>query len=113
MPSRPVASALGAGAHEPVHRHESNAHGVDDRVLRVAVLEVDLASHRRDTNAVPVTAYPGNNAFEVMLGCRKRAESQRVEQRNRARSHRDDVSDDASNAGGSALVRLDRGRVVM
>ena len=42
-----------------------------------------------------------------------RAEAEAVEQRDRPRAHRDDVAEDAADAGGGALERLDGGRVVV
>ena len=41
------------------------------------------------------------------------AEPQRVHQRDRPRAHREDVADDAADAGRGALVRLDEGRMVV
>ena len=43
----------------------------------------------------------------------ERPEAQRVEQRDRPRAHREDVADDAADAGGRALVGLDERRVVV
>ena len=43
----------------------------------------------------------------------ERTEAQRVHHRDRARAHRQDVADDAADAGRGALVRLDVGRVVV
>ena len=48
-----------------------------------------------------------------VAGCVERAEAQRVQQRDRPRAHREDVAEDAADAGGGALKRLDeRGMVV-
>ena len=41
------------------------------------------------------------------------AEAQRVQQRDRPRAHREDVADDAADAGRRALVRLDERRMVV
>jgi hypothetical protein len=41
------------------------------------------------------------------------AEAEPVEERNRTRAHRDDVAQDAADAGCSTLERLDRGGVVV
>ena len=43
----------------------------------------------------------------------ERAEAQRVQQRDRPRAHREDVADDAADAGGRALIRLDERRMVV
>ena len=47
------------------------------------------------------------------MGLVERAESQRIEQRNRTRAHREDVTEDAADTGRRALVRLDRAGVVV
>src|SRR5437667_512476 len=110
---QPVARAFGTRPHELVGADESDAHRVDDRVVRVAVLEVDLASDRRDADAVAVGADARDHALEVAARLRQRPEPQRVEEGDGTRAHGDDVTDDPADAGGSALVRLDRGRVVV
>ena len=48
-----------------------------------------------------------------MRGVVERAEAQRIHQRDRAGAHREDVADDAADAGRRTLVRLDRRRVVV
>ena len=53
------------------------------------------------------------SAIQRLRGVVERAEAQRVHQRDRARAHREDVADDAADAGRRALVGLDRGRVVV
>ena len=77
--------------------------------------EADLAAHGRHADAVAVAADAGDHALEQpavpLVG--ERPEHQRVEQRDRARAHRDDVADDAADPGGGALVRLDRARMRM
>jgi hypothetical protein len=46
-------------------------------------------------------------------GCVEIAEAQRVQQRDRPRAHREDVADDAADAGRRALIGLDERRVVV
>ena len=48
-----------------------------------------------------------------MRGVVERTEAQRVHERDRAGTHREDVADDPADAGRRTLVRLDRGRVVV
>ena len=48
-----------------------------------------------------------------MRGVVERAEPERVHERDGPGPHREDVADDPADAGGRALVRLDRGRVVV
>ena len=82
---------------------------------RVALVERDLAADRRDADAVAVAADAGDDAGEDAARLRgvERAEAQRVEQRNRPRAHREDVADDAADAGRRALIRLDERRMVV
>src|SRR5256886_9799806 len=110
---QPVARAFGARAHELVGANEPDAHRVDERVVRAAVLEVDLAAARRDADEVAVGADARDHALEVAARLRQRPEPQRVEESDGTRAHGDDVTDDPADAGGSALVRLDRGRMVV
>ena len=82
---------------------------------RVHLVEDDLAADGRNADAVAVAADAGDDAFENATRQRRveRSESQRVQQRDRPRAHREDVADDAADAGRGALVRLDERRVVV
>ena len=111
--NKAVARTLGASAHELVRAHQADAHRVHQRVVRVALLEVDLAADSWNSNAVAVTADTGDHSFEAAAGGGQRAEAQRVQERDRARAHRDHVADDAADAGGRPLVGLYRGGVVV
>ena len=68
-----------------------------------------------NADAVAVAADAGDHAFEDPARQRRveRSEAQRVQQRDRPRAHREDVADDAADAGGRALVGLDERRVVV
>ena len=94
---------------------DAEAEHVHERVAAVRVVEHDLAADRRDADRVAVAGDAGHDTFEEVAGARvvEDAEAQRVHQRDRPRAHREDVADDAADAGGRALVRLDRGRVVV
>ena len=94
---------------------EADAHGVDEGVFAVGVVEEDLAAHVGDAEAVAVTADTGDDALEqaAVLGLVGRAEAQRVQQRDGPRAHGEDVADDAADAGGRALIGLDGGGVVV
>jgi hypothetical protein len=81
----------------------------------VGGLELDLAADVRDADAVAVVAHALDDACEqvpLALGA-ELAEAERVEDRDRARPHGEDVAQDAADAGGRALERLDRRRVVV
>ena len=87
-----------------------DAHGVDQAVVRVGVVEHGLAADRRHADAVPVVADPGHGALEHPA---RLAEAEPVEQGDRPRAHRDDVAQDPADSGRRALERLDRGRMVV
>ena len=100
---------------EAVGVEQADAHGVDQRVLRVAVGEDDLAADVGDAQAVAVAGDAAHDALEQVpvpwLG--QRAEAQRVHQRDGTGAHGEDVPDDAADASGRALVGLDGRRVVV
>ena len=82
----------------------------------VACVEIDLAADRRHADAVAVAADAGDHAGEQDSACadgRAAAEAQRIERRDRARAHGEDVAQDAADAGGRALIGLDERRVVV
>ena len=81
-----------------------DAHRVHERVRRVGLVEDRLTAHVRHADAVAVVTDAGNGAPEMPVGL---AEAQAVEQRNRARPHRDDVAEDPADTGRRALKRLD------
>ena len=113
MPSRPVkraveddrvADALGLRAQHALGRQQADAHRVDERIRVVGGVEGAFAADVGDADAVAVVADAGDGAAEAPVG---RAEAEPVEQRDRPRSHRDDVAQDAADPGGGALERLD------
>ena len=126
IPSRPVSAPSststlpgpGRGAaDQPLVRRQPEAHRVDQAVLLVAVLEVDLAADRRHADRVAVVADPGDGAARAgsasAPSVRRLAEAQRVEHRDRPGADREHVAQDPADAGGRALERLDRARVVV
>ena len=96
-------------------RGEADAHGVDEDVVVVALVEVGLAADRRHADAIAVAADAGDDAVDEVarLGVVGSAEAQRVEVGDRARAHGEHVAHDAADAGGRALVGLDVARVVV
>ena len=94
---------------------DAEAEHVDERIAGVRRLERDLAADGRDADAVAVVGDAGDHAFEqaARSGRVERSEAQRVQQRDRPRAHREDVADDAADAGRRALIRLDERRVVV
>ena len=111
-----VADARGRGADQVVLLDQPEAHRVDEAVLLVAVLEVDLAADGGDADRVAVVADARDRLLEQVArarAARDLAEAQRVEDRDRPRADREDVAQDATDAGRRALERLDRARVVV
>ena len=96
-------------------RRDAHAHRVDEAVLLVGRLEVDLAADGRHADRVAVVADALHGAVEQVARARgvELAEAQRVEHRDRPRADGEDVAQDAADAGGRALERLDRARVVV
>ena len=95
--------------------HHADAERVDQRVALVGRVEDDLAADVGQAEAVAVAADARDDARQHApgVGGVGRAEPQRVHDGDRPRAHREDVADDAADAGGRALVRLDVGRVVV
>ena len=83
---------------------EAHAHRVDEAISGVGRVEDGLAADVRDADAVPVVADPRDCALEHPA---RLAEAEAVEQRYRARAHRDDVAQDPADPGCGALERLD------
>ena len=111
-----VADARGRRADQVLLLDQPQAHRVDEAVLLVGVLEVDLAPHRGDPDRVAVVADARDRLLEQVARAGAPldlAEAQRVEDRDRPRADREDVAQDAADAGGGALERLDRARVVV
>lgn len=105
----------GLGQVDVLVLHHADAAGVDERVALVAGVEDDLAADVRQAEAVPVAADARDDARQDPpgVGVVGRTEAQRVDDRDRAGTHGEDVADDAADAGGRALVGLDvRGVVV-
>src|SRR5262249_56666899 len=84
-------------------------------VARVLGRERDLAADRRAAEAVAVPADARDDAGHELarLGLVELAEAERVEDRDRPRSHREDVAQDAAHAGRGALERLDERGVIV
>ncbi len=95
--------------------HDAHAERVDQRVALVAGVEDDLAADVGQAEAVAVAADARDDAGQHApgVGVVGSTEAQRVHHRDRAGAHREDVADDAADAGGRALVGLDVRRVVV
>ena len=84
--------------------------------VAVGGVEDRLAADVRDADAVAVAADAAHDRRRTARAARSSSSGpkpQRVDQRDRPRAHREDVAQDPADAGGRALVRLDRRRVVV
>src|SRR6202000_2080847 len=88
---------------------------VDEDVAVIAGVEAHLAAHRRHAERIAIAADAGDDAADQMSRLRMlpRAKGKRIEAGDRARAHREDVAQDAADAGGRALIGLDIARVVV
>ena len=113
----PEATPLG----EPLGLRHPQAEHVHQGIAGVSRLERDLAPHRGDADAVAVPRDARDHPVDEAHGVRRGpallvlegAEPQRVEEGDGPRPHRENVADDAADAGRRPLVGLDeRGMVV-
>ena len=110
-----VSRAGGLRAEDPVLPHDADRHDVHEDVLVVGRVEKRHPADRRHADAVAVPPDAAHDAVHEVAHARSRGipEEERVEDRERARAHREDVAQDPADARGRALVGLDEGRVVV
>ncbi len=110
-----VANSRGSRPHQIIPARDADAHRVQQWIAGVCRVEEDVTGDGWDAETVPVAADPANDAGEeeAVARLRERPEPERIEDRDRARAHGEDVPDDPADAGGGTLERLDRARVVM
>ena len=94
---------------------EADRHRVDEDVAVIAGVETHLPADRRHAERIAVAADTGDHARHQMARLRmfRRAKGERVEARDRPRAHREHVAQNAADAGGRALIRLDVARMVV
>ena len=97
------------------HLDDSGRKRIHERILLVAVVKVDFATNRRNSEAVAVVANSLDHAVDQPLGAVgvRITEAQRVQLRNRTGAHRENVAVDSAHASRGALVRLHGRRVVV
>jgi hypothetical protein len=95
---------------QPARIEQPDAHGVDEAVAGVRIVEDRRTADVRHADRVAVGADAGDRPLERMIGS---GEPQPVEQRDRPRAHRDDVAQDPADPRCRALIGLDRRRVVV
>ena len=105
----------GFRAEDPVLPHEADRHHVHEDVLVVGRVEERHPADRRHADAVAVAPDAAHDAVHEVAHARSRGipEKERVEDRERARAHREDVAQDPAHARGRALIGLDERRVVV
>ena len=115
-----ISHALGGSACDLLMLEDAEAEDIDERITRVAVVEIDLAADGRDANAIAVVGDAIYHAGEEtavgggLLGVAANiAEAEGIHREHRAGAHGEDIADDAANAGGCALEWLDGARVVV
>ena len=110
-----ISDALRAREVNILMPHRANAEGIHERVAGVARVEDDLAADIRQAQAVAVAADAGDDAGQhaACIGGVGRTEAEWIHDRERAGAHREDVADDAADAGRGALIGLDIGRMIM
>ena len=110
-----VAGAAGGAALDAVLAQHAEAQRVDQRVALVAGVEHDLAADVGQAEAVPVSADarddPGQHPGGV--GVLRVAEPERIHDEHRSGAHRQDVADNAADAGRRPLVGLDVARMIV
>ena len=110
-----IAGSVGGRAGQVLDACDADAHRVHERVLGIAVVEVDFAGHvgNADAIAVPADAVHDSPEQPSVPGGVRRAETEGVQQGDGPRSHGEDVTHDAAHAGCRPLQRLHGGRVVV
>ena len=114
-----VADAGGPAKEDFIVAEDAESEDVDQRIAVVAFLEDALAADGGDSEAVAVmrdaTDYAREDAAIAVAdqGVVKGAEADGVEHGDGARAHGEDVAEDAADAGGRALERLDETGVVV
>ncbi len=110
-----IADAAGGRIEDLVLFGDADGHRVDQDVAVIGLVEIDLAAYGRNADAIAVAADAVDDARNEVLHLRMvgAAETQRVEVRDRARAHREDVAQDAADAGRRALIGFDVRRVVV
>ncbi|MNC35452.1 hypothetical protein D3C75_839370 [compost metagenome] len=88
--------------------NESDAHGIDQRIAVIAVVEHNFAADSRNPDTVTITCDPGYNMLEQIFYpvTLKLPETQRVKQRNRSCTHGENIADNPAHPGSRALIRL-------
>ena len=101
--------------HQALGGQQAEAQHVDERVALVGLVEDGLAADVGHADRVAVARHAAHHALgdPAAAGVVERAEPQRVHEGDGPGAHGEDVAEDAADAGGRALVGLDRRGVVV
>ena len=110
-----VTRAGGGRPENPVTVGKADGHGIDKDIAIIGGIKIDLAADRGNADTIAIAADAGHNTAQkvaclFMIG---RAKAQGVQQCYRPRTHGEDVAQNAANTGGRALIRLDKGGVIV
>src|SRR4029453_328477 len=103
---------------EPARLCDAQAQHVDERVPRIGRLEGDFAADCRNPDAVAVSGDARDHALENAARARsvltvERSKSERVQESDRTRAHREDVTDDPADSRCRSLIGFDERRMVV
>ena len=106
---------MGGTTGDLVVPQNAQGEGIDQRIALVALVEINLAGHRRNAEAIAVMGDAAHHAREKASHLRigEFPEAQGIERRHRPGTHGEDVADDATDTGRRALERFHGARVVV
>jgi hypothetical protein len=95
--------------------HDTHSQGVDQRISLIDGIEDGFAADVRQAQGIAVVADAGDHAVDDTGGVRMvdGSEPQLIHHSDRARTHGDDVADDAADSGGRTLMGFDVAGVVV
>ena len=110
-----IAHPLGAGLDDLLGLHQTQRHGIHQGIAAIGRIKGHFPADGGYADAVAVMGDAGHNPFDQpdVDGILQRAETQRVQQRDRAGSHGEDVPQNSADPGGSPLKGLHRRWVVV
>ena len=95
--------------------HYANAERVYKWVSSICFVEDNFAADIRKTQTVSISTNASHDARQDAAGiwCISQTKAEWIHHGDRAGAHRQDVANDSANAGGCALIRLNKGWVVV
>ena len=123
-----IAQALGRAARDLFVAQDAEAKDVDQGISLVGLVKINFAGDGGNAEAIAVMSDAADHAREEAAVVRNfgfriadcgfgpvgdGAEAEGIHRADGARAHREDVADDAAQAGGGALKRLDRAGMIV